>query len=770
MTRHVWIGCLALWACESPTPPTPLDDTDSEAPPASDTLVVIDDTASPCGNGQIRVAHLCIEAWSERWMDVTALMVREVPLPSEGVSVVAAFGEQAFPVRWDERYHTWMAASSAGSGKILAIGTDALPRSGQEGLAVTDHALRWLDTSDNASLVHLGGLDAWKTPLESLSWTIRDAAVDELNSGDVAIIHAATALSADDVTALITFVNDGGSVVVAGHAAAPTFQGQTAGAGLLPLNDLLRSFGLVITAMDAPDPLSPAPADPPWLEQHAAGAMLALKQSAQDPLSVGIFSLARARIAAESALWSLPATDSAYYDVFLPLYEAYGAVRPTPDAPVDPDFDIAAGVLAIWEHRRHLDLEMPSAHPSAVDFPRVPTQNAVPTTVSLSLDLSYEGVGEALTFAEPNAPRLVSTGIWALPGESLVVGVPASASDVGIGLQIGIHTSEPWDTGPWWRFPAVTKTRPIEATTTSITSAFGGPVYLTVPPGCLMGEVDVTVSGGVAMPTFRAGATTSWVAELKQPAPMGELIGEHVVLTLPREQLEALSAPDAVTAFWDAVLEAHATLMGLDPRPRRERIFIDIAQYSESQQGGYPLDISGEAGVLLTDLETLAVSGHWSLTTALAYNAVHEQLTLPTAPGVLPQLLSVYTFETVIGGSINDAHPFLQPAVRAGYRMSYLQPPTNFTEYNDWLGTDAWLLIAESEGWPELSAVFELYPQDLVTVVDEPIPGRLDRQMVLTCTELATNACPYFTMWGWPVSNGACNICSNQGPILAPAP
>ena len=776
MMRLAWIGFAVMWGCEAPEPlPAPdenVDTTpdDTEPPVDDDTPKVVDDTAALCTEDQTRVAHLCIDDWTKPWTTLTSPMVNELDLPDEHVSVVAAVGERAFPARWDERFHTWMAASQHGSGRVVALGTSSLPFTGQDGLTVTNAALEWLDQSNTSRVTQLGGLTSWATPLAVSGWDVQPSDVGTLTVQDVAIIDAATPLSDSDSDALIAFVESGGGLLVAGQAVAPATPARPPDAMLLPLNQVLRELGLVITTMGVPDIRSPAPTEPPWLEQHAAGAMLALKRSAIDPLSVGIFSLTRARIAAESALRTLPATDATFHDVFVPLHEAYGDVIPTPEAPIDPEYDIAAHVLAVWEHRRHIDLDLPAPHPAAASFPRVPSTSGVLAGVVLNRDLTYDGIGQAMTFAGPSLPRIISTGVWAMPGEPILVELPPSIGDEGLGLQVGIHTNEIWDRGPWVRFPAITKKRPILGATTTISSAFGGPVYIRVPPGTSLGMTDITISGGVLMPTYDVSAATDWSAELAHPAPMGELVGDNVVITLPREQLEQLKSPANVLTFWDAILEAQSDLMGFPQRPRRDRIAADILADPLGNLGGYPIFPTGDAAIRLTNLPNLNTSGHWLMTTALGFNVVHEQLTLPMAPAIVPQLLSVYAYQSVVGGPIAGAHPNLLPAARNFYRMNYLLPSPNFAEYDDWVGLEAWLSIAESQGWPAIASVFSFYPPNVISTLNEPIEDRLDRMMVLTCTALAADACPYFSAWGWPVSNGACNICATRGAPLSLTP
>ncbi|HMY58020.1 MAG TPA: M60 family peptidase N-terminal accessory domain-containing protein, partial [Pseudomonadota bacterium] len=73
------------------------------------------------------------------------------------------------------------------------------------------------------------------------------------------------------------------------------------------------------------------------------------------------------------------------------------------------------------------------------------------------------------------------TGTYAAPGEKIKVSVPATAINQGLQVQIGSHTDLLWAKPNWVRFPAIVRSYPIDAAQITVASAFGGPIYITVP-------------------------------------------------------------------------------------------------------------------------------------------------------------------------------------------------------------------------------------------------------------------------------------------------
>lgn len=107
----------------------------------------------------------------------------------------------------------------------------------------------------------------------------------------------------------------------------------------------------------------------------------------------------------------------------------------------------------------------------------------------------------------------------------------------------------------------------IAARDTTIGSALGGLIYLTLPPGLALGTLQVQVLGAVVAPVYSAAAPltpAAWAAALSAShAPWGELGSKKVIIASPRASLATVANPAAVAAHWDRVADSHAWLAGI---------------------------------------------------------------------------------------------------------------------------------------------------------------------------------------------------------------
>ena len=87
-------------------------------------------------------------------------------------------------------------------------------------------------------------------------------------------------------------------------------------------------------------------------------------------------------------------------------------------------------------------------------------------------------------------------GMYAMPGRPVTVTVPASiASLQQATLHIGGWTDGLYKHTEWARLPEIVRRYSIAANTTTIGSALGGLIYITLPGGLSLGSVSVQVTG-----------------------------------------------------------------------------------------------------------------------------------------------------------------------------------------------------------------------------------------------------------------------------------
>ena len=119
------------------------------------------------------------------------------------------------------------------------------------------------------------------------------------------------------------------------------------------------------------------------------------------------------------------------------------------------------------QQEMHLPADQVRALPAATAFPGAVPATAPRVTRTVEIDTAI--------------PDWHSTGLYAAPGETVMVTVPSDAVRRGLGVRIGAHTDTLWQLAKWERAPEITRTFPLHATNTQAANAFGGPVYIIVP-------------------------------------------------------------------------------------------------------------------------------------------------------------------------------------------------------------------------------------------------------------------------------------------------
>jgi hypothetical protein len=219
-------------------------------------------------------------------------------------------------------------------------------------------------------------------------------------------------------------------------------------------------------------------------------------------------------------------------------------------------------------------------HPAAEDFPGAPSPSAPRVTRKIQLDT--------------RVPRWHSTGLYAAPGEQVSVIVPPQAAGRGLRVRIGCHQDVLWAPRikTWSRVPEITRAFAITREEILAANAFGGLIYLVVPPNCALGTIEVTVRNAVPAPLFELGKTTpeQWRREIRHRlAPWAELAGHCLIIALPSASARKLDDPSEAMRFWDRAVEAQDNLVGGTQRPSPERFVLDRQIGAGYMHSGYPI-------------------------------------------------------------------------------------------------------------------------------------------------------------------------------------
>jgi hypothetical protein len=529
-------------------------------------------------SSSLLLVPLCLAAQSHS--DISYLLdgVRETA-PTYQSSALVVYGEQAFPVvngrsSWGVREPT-VAAARLGKGRMVVMGyTDALEH---DGLAVGDTArllsnlLRWTSGEKTAPKIGVYGIPGLTAQVKRLGIEARD--IDLADRGRVdTVVVLARAVTAPDVEPLAQYVRQGGGLVTGARSyMLERVFPHVDLANEMPASRLTALAGIAWAHGEVqPDSPRGLRVEPPAELSHAGKALAAFEESEARRRFLSVTEQMQVNAALSRAARDLPHDDTLILprlDRALARFQAGAlATAAMPMALTDTPWRLA--IVRATERARHAEPEEVRAHPAAAEFPGAVPSGAPRIAATVRVETSGGRWG------------WFGTGLFAAPGEVITVKVPAAAVRRGLGIQIGAHTDTLYELPVWSRMPDVTVWRPIRSAEVRAASAFGGAIYLDVPPTSGAGDFEVTISGAVAAPRFVLGKTdlVEWRSTIRTlPAPWAEIESDKIALSVPSRFVRELDDPEALMRTWDEMSDLVRNLAGLPKEPRRaERLVPDV--------------------------------------------------------------------------------------------------------------------------------------------------------------------------------------------------
>lgn len=676
-------------------------------------------------------------------------------------SRLVVHGRDAFPVLVDDQHHVVIAGAYVDNGRALVIGHEGplthRVTSGTGFAGLWQNATSWLTAQapgrTTGVIGFMPGFEDLATDLAALSWTTRSLQTSDLTAAgladlDVLVMDTYAAHPEATLSAIHTWLSNGGGLLAGGHAwwwaaSDPTHLDAAAD---YPGNALLAPTGITITAATASDSPYPLPASLARSTDHALVALSLLTRELDGCQTLGREDRARTASAAGLAIDTLP-LDSDFIAAARPFSDAVGPIVPTTAAPLVPEITPIHALAARLQIRLALDAapDTITAHPASADFPGPVPADAPRLTKTLTVQASYGGVPDQLAYGAPGAPVWRSTGLYAAPGDLIEVTVPARATTAGLAIQIGIHTDTLWESDTWTRLPRVVATRPLDRPTTLIASGFGGPLFITVPIGAALGDIDVTIANAVAMPTFAAGS--DWPTGLTHQAPWAELIGTSFILHVPTGDARLVTNPSALMNLWDEIQTRNAWLAGLPTtRPRAERFVVDRQIAAGWMHSGYPMMAHLESATELLTLTAPSTTGAWGPLHELGHNHQNLDWVLPGTTESSVNLWSVYISEEVLRLDRGLAHPDLAPAARAARLDAWLAGTDR--DWSVWMALETYLQLQEAFGWDFYHRLFARYLALPPAARPGDDPARLQAFITFASLESGRDLSAFFATWG----------------------
>ncbi len=411
-----------------------------------------------------------------------------------------------------------------------------------------------------------------------------------------------------------------------------------------------------------------------------------------------------------------------------------------------------------------LPAEQVTAHPAAKDFPgSVESKERVTRTVAYDANLITRW-----DTAAGNAPNLATgpetwqeTGLYAAPGEVLIVTAPALPEGRIVRIIVGCHRDSLLKLEKWNRFPIITRTFELKPGANKIANAFGGQLFIQVrnqgagpgrkaaqaPTQPVKAAPGLAFANAVAMPTYVLGKDTpeSWKQSLaNSPAPWVTFVAKHAILHVRRSTVAQIADPKPITEWWDKAMELEDDLIALD-RLAPERVVPDIQISAGFMHSGYPFMCwinPSEAEIV--DLQKLSTKGNWGFFHELGHNHQRTDWTFPGQTEVTCNLFSLYCMEKLVGlprgtghGSIKDLH---------GNMAKRLANPPDMGAFEQ---LAPFMVLIEAHGWEPLRATLRSYAQNPAT---GDVPFKQNSFVIRYGQAAKVDVSEFFTKLGYPVT------------------
>ncbi len=266
------------------------------------------------------------------------------------------------------------------------------------------------------------------------------------------------------------------------------------------------------------------------------------------------------------------------------------------------------------------------------------------------------------------------TGYYAAPGERITVTVPNELVGSGAEVVIGAHTHDVIaKISKLKRFPRVSKGFEISANTVEVANPLGGAIYIKIPEGTSLGELDVTISGAIkyayyAQNSINTGDIVDFEARIASAEVLwAEVETDNFMFTGPLAYFKGGDVPEALTA-WDKMWEAYQLYNGRPyPRHSAEHVVIDSMSKWNTLAGGNPMVlywgsapfVSGIWGDTGTNIMNILDFNHAIQDEKVTYwHEMSHHNGLATLPGELECIVGlayVVTNHLGLGMSIDDA-------------------------------------------------------------------------------------------------------------------
>uniref|UniRef100_F7F566 Peptidase M60 domain-containing protein n=1 Tax=Ornithorhynchus anatinus TaxID=9258 RepID=F7F566_ORNAN len=644
-------------------------------------------------------------------------------------SSLLVHGALAFPVGLDEAHGVFLAAGHHGRGRVVVASHENQLSAPQMKTFILN-VVRWLLRGRKGTVGVGDGLSELRALLANEEVSCELTGLREDLS-----VYCCNSYSALQAREIQEFVAEGGGLLIGGQSWnwALSHPHLSAVADY-PGNRILNPLGISILQRGIQaEKVSPLPAPGGPRAYHLRRALAQLlplvgqKTDPQPPLSLWIRKLGQDCV----ELLKIPAETSPIFSSFHrdleTLVQAGGVPRVSKETPLRASSKEAVLLgIATELYRTH---------------PGVLIQNCPEEPQGPPLTILING---------QNKETWRSTGLYLPPWQTAVLTFPPSATDANLQVQVGCHSDDLTEAEELKRPPVVTSRFDVCSERVTVSSLWGGLMYIVLPTGCQLDPIPVTVRGAMQAPFFRLGEPWPWTLR-HHPAPWAELETDNLTLTVPAENICLLDSPEPLLDIWQQIMGAVSKLAAVPQTLRRpERIVADVQISAGWMHAGYPIMIHLESVEEVVNLQRIWEKGLWGPLHELGHNQQRSNWEFPPHTSEATcNLWSVYVSETVLGIPRHEAHTSLRPEARASRVKAFLEQGAPLKKWEVFVALETYLQLQEAFGWEPFIQLFADYQTE--TGVPDDNKAKMNLWAQKFSQLVKKNLAPFFKAWGWPI-------------------
>ncbi len=423
-------------------------------------------------------------------------------------------------------------------------------------------------------------------------------------------------------------------------------------------------------------------------------------------------------------------------------------------------------------------------HPSAKHFPGLLKDGYKTITKDIHLEHKkmpdhLRGINAKLGYSRnynlPDNQTHYSTGLYAPAGKPIELTVPAELRGK-VSVQIGIHSDKvppnsKWHT-EWRRMPLVTNTKLLDQEKVSITSPFGGLIYLNVAPEMSDLNATVRIEGGSPVAHYVAGKTSPEEFRVMleaSAAPWGEFETDNLIVTMSTEGLKKIKNLEESALIWKDIIGACYDLAQIpEPFFRKQRIVLDEQISLGLMHSGYPVMAHHREGVQHYEAEQFiydpsTLNSAWGFFHEIGHNMQnYNDWVFSGTTEVSVNFFSLYVYDMIIMGRDKSHSGVSAESTQRAIKKFF----DNGAKFEDWqkdpfLGLILFRQIRNEFGWDTYKKLFTRFNESSITGKPCYLPcestgdqRKIDNWVYHLSDITQRDLAPFFKAWSIPVSDG----------------